>query len=54
MKGYVLWFVSEDHFGQGPFRWLLYQGEETLATSDPFNLPDKPSVMVQRRVTVEP
>lgn len=35
----VLWFVPEDMFGDGPFRWVLYDEQETLATSDPFSLP---------------
>ncbi|MBN1935845.1 MAG: hypothetical protein JW934_14340 [Anaerolineae bacterium] len=35
----VLWFVPEDMFGDGPFRWVLYNEQEIWATSDPFSLP---------------
>jgi hypothetical protein len=57
--GHVLWFVSKDHFGQGPFRWLLYQdaaapAASALATSESFDLPDKPNMVVRVRVTAEP
>jgi hypothetical protein len=37
----AIWWVSPDHFGDGPFRWLVYRGSdgEVLGTSEPFNLP---------------
>jgi hypothetical protein len=35
------WWVDPDNFGQGPFRWLVYTGQDgtQLAVSDPFDLP---------------
>lgn len=35
----VLWFVPEEMFGDGPFRWVVYNDQQTLAASDPFDLP---------------
>ena len=37
----VTWWVSPDHFGDGPFRWVVYRGAdgEVLATSESFDLP---------------
>lgn len=38
--GYVLWFVSEDLFGAGPFRWLVTdQDGQTLGSSESFDMP---------------
>ena len=38
--GYVLWFVSADLLGAGPFRWQVYTTEgETLGSSEPFDMP---------------
>lgn len=39
--GCKTWWVSANHFGQGPFRWVVYQGQNGsfLATTDPFHLP---------------
>ncbi|MEM7799554.1 MAG: hypothetical protein AAF633_10220 [Chloroflexota bacterium] len=39
----VYWWVGEEHFGKGPFRWVVYTDatRETLeATSAPFDLPE--------------
>ncbi len=38
---YVVWTVDKDNFGQGPFRWVVYQpdGKTFWAISDIFNLP---------------
>ena len=38
-EDYVLWHVSSDHFGDGPFRWVVYNGEGTLGASETFTLP---------------
>ncbi len=37
----VTWWVSPEHFGDGPFRWMVYRGSdgEVLATSESFDLP---------------
>ncbi|HSM57097.1 MAG TPA: hypothetical protein VK879_13170 [Candidatus Sulfomarinibacteraceae bacterium] len=40
---YVQWWVGPEHFGESPFRWLVYDGEDRdtlLATSDEFTLPE--------------
>ena len=39
--GSQVWWVGRDHFGAGPFRWLVYDGMggTLLETSDPFTLP---------------
>jgi hypothetical protein len=37
--GRVLWFVSEDLFGAGPFRWVVYDHGGVFATSASFDLP---------------
>lgn len=36
----VLWYVSPEDLGSGPFRWVVYRGDETLGTSENFNLPE--------------
>ena len=40
-EGRKVWWVSEDGFGHGPFRWVVYQSEggRLLGTSGTFNLP---------------
>ena len=40
--GKETWWVSEDGFGRGPFRWAVYQGEEgrLLGRSGSFYLPN--------------
>jgi hypothetical protein len=40
--GVKTWWVAEANFGQGPFRWVVYQefGGRQLAVSEPFDLPD--------------
>ncbi len=47
-----MWWLAPNLFGKGPFRWLVYQstrGEELLATSESFYLPDT----VGKKVWVE-
>jgi hypothetical protein len=55
--GHKTWFVSEAHFDTGPFRWVIYPGAktpdaETLATSDPFNMPSSDNETVRIVVTI--
>jgi hypothetical protein len=40
-EGKKVWWVAQEQWGQGPFRWELRQGQDgpVLATSDPFALP---------------
>jgi hypothetical protein len=40
-EGSKLWWVAQAQWGQGPFRWELYQGQggPVLARSGPFSLP---------------
>lgn len=37
----VTWWVSPEHFGDGPFHWVVYRGTdgEVLTTSESFDLP---------------
>ncbi len=35
----VKWWVGYEDLGRGPFRWVVYQGETAVFTSDPFDLP---------------
>jgi len=37
------WWVAEDNFGTGPFRWLVLSemDGEVLASTEPFDLPTK-------------
>lgn len=44
VKGYEgrkSWWMSEDHFGTGPFRWAVYVGQdgEPVGLSEPFDMP---------------
>lgn len=49
------WWVGDDMFGDGPFRWHLYESEggNLLATSESFNLPTNLGLMVTINVTLE-
>ena len=40
--GEKTWWVYEPNLGQGPFRWLVYegQGSRLVASSDSFDLPE--------------
>jgi hypothetical protein len=44
--GYKTWDVPSSLFGQGPFRWRVdtERNGQTLATSQPFTLPDRAGV----------
>ena len=50
----VIWWVSPDHFGAGPFRWLIYQGSDgaALATSASFDLPNGHGHLVRVEVSL--
>ena len=51
---HVLWYVSSDLFGKGPFRWVVYKGEETLGISESFDMPAGTNTLVHVAVTVAP
>jgi hypothetical protein len=50
------WWVAAKDFGTGPFRWVIYwvQGDELLAESDPFNLPQTAGETVKIEVSFLP
>jgi hypothetical protein len=50
-QGVVRWWVSPAQFGEGPFRWAVYEkpGGVLLATSHPFDLPQ----VSRQRIVVE-
>lgn len=50
--GRKTWFVPKAHFGTGPFRWVVYQGQEMLATSDPFDMPENDGQLVRSIVAL--
>jgi hypothetical protein len=41
--GVVRWYVGPEHLGEGPFRWLVYDGMDgpLLGVSAPFDLPEQ-------------
>ncbi len=41
--GSQMWWVGREHFGEGPFRWLVYAGKDgaLLETSASFTLPTR-------------
>ncbi len=49
------WWVGEDMFGDGPFRWRLYENinGRLLATSESFDLPAHAGLMVVVNVTLK-
>ena len=51
----VTWWVSPEHFGDGPFRWMVYRGidGEMLAASDSFDLPSGHGHLVRVAVRIE-
>lgn len=50
----VLWYVGEEHLGNGPFRWLVYenQGGDLLATSQPFSMPSRSGEVLRVEVSL--
>lgn len=55
-SGSQRWWVAAKDFGTGPFRWVIYwvQGDELLAESDPFNLPQTAGEAVKIEVSFLP
>lgn len=49
---HVLWYVAPEHFGLGPFRWIVYRADDTLAMSEPFDLPAADGALVRVSVAV--
>jgi hypothetical protein len=51
-EGSKLWWVAQAQWGQGPFRWELYQGQggPVLARSDLFSLPGAANQTVRVQV----
>ena len=52
--GRKTWWMSKEHFGTGPFRWAIYKGDETLATSESFAMPKSAGEVVQVVMLVAP
>jgi hypothetical protein len=52
--GQKTWWVAEEDFGSGPFRWVVYRGQggTRLATSEPFDLPGFNREVVQVEVSL--
>lgn len=52
--GTQLWWVGQEHFGERPFRWLVYAGEEgqLLETSETFTMPTRDLEVVFVQVPV--
>jgi hypothetical protein len=50
------WWVARGNFGEGPFRWLIFDAldGELLSTSRPFHLPDTPDETVTVDVCLLP
>jgi hypothetical protein len=53
VEGIRVWWVAEADFGKGPFRWVIYQGQDgpRLATSPPFYLPSQANQTLQIQVS---
>lgn len=54
--GWKVWWVEEDDFGTGPFRWVVYRRRdgEALAHSESFHLPERADEIVTVEVTLTP
>ena len=48
------WWVDEDDYGKGPFRWMVTQGGELMATSEPFYLPEATGQIIRVSVSLAP
>lgn len=51
----VVWWLGPEHYGSGPFRWVVYESVERkqeLATSEAFNLPLHSYVYLELKITV--
>jgi hypothetical protein len=54
LDGTQVWWVGREHFGDGPFRWLVYASEDgqLLETSESFTMPTRDLEVVLLRVPV--
>lgn len=50
----VIWYVSPDLFGKGPFCWVVYRDQETLGISESFTMPLAANTLVRVTVAVTP
>jgi hypothetical protein len=50
--GCVLWFVPESLFEKRPFRWVVYDDEGTLGSSESFTMPSYKGQIVRVIVTL--
>ena len=50
----VSWWVGEEHLGEGPFRWLVYESQEgdLLVVSESFSLPSRGGEVLQVAVSL--
>lgn len=41
-RGETVWWVEAGHWGEGPYRWAVYAGQDAsmLAASESFTLPN--------------
>lgn len=58
-KDQKTWWLAQDLFGKGPFRWLIYRGssrgpdgDRLIATSEPFHLPNSPGEKLHIQVSL--
>ncbi len=49
----VIWYVTPELFGKGPFRWVVYRGEKTLVLSESFNMPTAANQLLRVVVVVK-
>jgi hypothetical protein len=54
-EGCKVWWVAEDDFGSGPFRWAVTDGksDKPIAASNSFNLPAHRNEQVLVEITLE-
>ena len=54
--GKKVWWVASADLGRGPFRWLVFRGDEdqAAAVTDPFDLPSSDGQTVVVDVLLEP
>ena len=54
--GRQIWWLGSEHFGTGPFCWLVYDGPdgELLATSESFYMPQSSGEVVRVEVSLQP
>jgi hypothetical protein len=54
IMGYKTWWLAEDNFGTGPFRWQVYYRQQLLTTSELFYLPARTRRNLPIQVTLSP